>query len=179
MKPVRDEFGRRPAIELRNRPRAGFLKAGHGGYHHVTRISPTLLASFAALSLGTGAFAQDGNSGTPQPRIGGESLRGAPARGQGGRARRNGTRQHHLQASASQPDPCAEAPRGHQGAERRRRQGPRQRLGHGVPAGWPHAGHGESRQAAHRRQGRHARPAHRRRFRRWTREARAVSSTWR
>ncbi|WP_018042108.1 PQQ-dependent sugar dehydrogenase [Methylobacterium sp. 88A] len=40
----------------------------------MTRISPTLLASFAALSLGTGAFAQDGKSGTPQPRIGGESF---------------------------------------------------------------------------------------------------------
>ncbi|GJE19000.1 PQQ-dependent sugar dehydrogenase [Methylobacterium marchantiae] len=40
----------------------------------MTRISPTLLASLTALGLGTSALAQDGNTGTPQPRIGGDSF---------------------------------------------------------------------------------------------------------
>lgn len=40
----------------------------------MTRISPTLLASLAVLGIGTAAFAEDSATGTPQPRIGGESF---------------------------------------------------------------------------------------------------------
>ena len=165
----------RPAAGLDPKP---VLDDRHGGTPDVKRIPYSLLATAALLSLGT-AVHRAGTGGSRTPAAPGRAA--TPSRPRPARppatARPRRKRRTRLQAAAAEPDPGAEARGRHQGEDRGGGQGPRQPLGHGVPAGRPHARDREGRQAAHRRQGRHARSGDRRACRRSTRGARAACST--